>query len=180
MKRALFVSVLFLAGGSAVTACGKDEHDEKNAAQGCTGDAACAGSGGASSEGGGVDAPSGTGGFMGLEKACSDASGTLLASGPCYKGCLFNGSKEPLYDDQADCVALGYQCGIQNYCIPHIKCTSDAACQNLGGPGWLCAKDGPLVGQCLIGCTSDVDCPVAPGPTPYRCQAVYEIMACRT
>jgi len=187
MKFAAAASIVLLLAG-----CGSSD---KSSPSGQCGDgAACRASGGATGAGGAAAGGAGTGGASSdaapgasggsgpseLTAVCSQAGGTRLAGGqgPCFKACTFNGADPPFYDAQGDCTRLGYQCGITHYCNPAIKCTTDAACVKYGGPGWLCAKNGPLVGQCLIACQSVADCPASATTTPYQCTDVYDIKAC--
>lgn len=181
--RARELSLAFSLG--VLSACGSsDDEGTRGGGQGGTentGGSVGAGgtteSGGSLGSGGGA---SGGGGPSGLEQVCAEVQGTRLARGPCFKSCTFNGTLEPLYDQNGDCGRLGYKCGTTQYCTPNLRCSADAACQAVGGPGWSCITTvGPYVGQCLLSCTGDGDCPPSGGSTPYLCKPVDAVGVCR-
>jgi len=150
---------------------------------GSGGDAASGGAtGGAGAGAGAGGATSMGGGLPGLAEACSAAQGTRLSSeGPCFKDCTYNGALEPFYDPNGDCSRLGYKCSSLQYCIPNVRCTTDQACETLGGPGWKCITTvgSPFINLCLLTCATDSDCPVSERPSPYRCLPVDTTPVCR-
>jgi hypothetical protein len=182
--RALAATIALGLGMPALGGCGGEETERTGGgAGGSSPVGGSSGDGGATAEGGSAGAAGGAsaaGGPSGLQEACDGAQGMRIPSGPCFKGCSYNGALEPLYDANGDCSRLGYKCGTLEYCIPNIRCSTHEACQAQGGPGWSCITTvGPFVGQCLLACTSDGDCPASGRPSPYLCKPVESVGVCR-
>jgi hypothetical protein len=102
-------------------------------------------------------------------------SGVKLPTGACYIPCTYAFGSPPRYEDPAGhCTEIGWRCSVYQYCDPNIHCATDQGCQTIGGSGIVCVPTGPLVGECLIRCNSNADCPNSNGatPSPYVCQAI--------
>ena len=183
-RYALFCSTWLLA---VVTACGSDDSRRQGgpgagggiAAGGAAAGAAGAGGsfGGASSGGMAGTLPGGAAGngAAGTTGFVCPTTGMRLAAGACYIPCTYAPGSPPRYESPAGhCTDIGWRCSAYQYCDPNIHCTADNGCQTLGGPGLVCVPSGPLVGECLIRCTTTADCPNSSGATasPYVCQPI--------
>jgi hypothetical protein len=116
----------------------------------------------------------GGGGGNGTGAACGQGTKTKLDA--CYIDCSYAPADSPFYDSRNVCKPIGWRCSEFSYCVPNIKCQTDATCEAFAGTGWKCidADSGPLAKVCALGCTSDTDCPppVPATKTPYRCGPV--------
>jgi hypothetical protein len=98
-----------------------------------------------------------------------------LPTGACYVPCTYAFGAPPRYESPAgNCTQIGWRCSVYQYCDPNIHCATDQGCQTIGGSGLVCVPSGPLVGECLIRCDANADCPNSNGATtsPYVCQAI--------
>jgi hypothetical protein len=178
---ALGLSALLLL---TLTACGSDESRPASGAGGAMAGAsgfAGTAAGGASmaSSGGASGAQTGGASSAGAPGTPSPlicpATGMTLPTGACYIPCTYDFGNPPRYESPGGhCSQVGWRCSVMQYCDPNIHCTTDMPCQTLGGPNLTCVPAGPLVGECLIRCNSNADCPNSMGATtsPYTCQTI--------